>query len=154
MSCAIFLTCSRSAYPNLEIVLEIHERAVSDIDRMKHLQVELHRLGIGLAYDDFGAGQARLMELIEAPADYLKFDMNLIRKIDQAEPKRFEMVSMFVDIAKKVGSKTIAEGVETAGEAEACQSMGFDFIQGYYYGQPTQGALPHLRRQSWYDTQQ
>ncbi|QFU76383.1 EAL domain-containing protein [Halioglobus maricola] len=135
------ISASREQYPSMPMVLEIHEKAVSDIPQMKILRDELSRLDIGLAYDDFGAGQARLMELIEVPADYLKFDMNLIRDIDQAEPKRREMVRMFVDMAKRVGSRTIAEGVETAGESQACHDMGFDFIQGYYYGKPKQGKL-------------
>ena len=41
-------------------------------------------LQIGLAYDDFGAGQARLVELVDVPPDYLKFDMKLVQNLQSA----------------------------------------------------------------------
>jgi EAL domain-containing protein (putative c-di-GMP-specific phosphodiesterase class I) len=110
----------RHSYPDVPLVLEIHEQAVSDIKTVKGLYKEISNLNIGIAYDDFGAGQARLLELVEAPPSYIKFDMNLIRDIDTGAENRREMVGMLVDMAKKMGSKTIAEGVSSEGEARVC----------------------------------
>ncbi len=59
---------------------------------MRTLRAQLRDLNIGVAYDDFGAGQTRLSELVEAPPDYLKFDMSMIRRIDQAPTERQRML--------------------------------------------------------------
>jgi len=126
----------RNSYPKLPLVLEVHEQAVSDISTMKKFNNELKRMGIELAYDDFGSGQSRLMELIEAPATYLKFDIALVGKIESGPDSRREMVALLVEMAHKMGIKTLAEGLDSKGDAEACKKLGFDYIQGYYYGYP------------------
>jgi EAL domain-containing protein (putative c-di-GMP-specific phosphodiesterase class I) len=131
----------RKNYPKLALVLEIHEKAASNLDDMKKISSELKQMNIELAYDDFGAGQARLMELVEAPADYLKFDINLVREIDKAPEAKKDMVLMLVAMAKKMGINTLAEGLEREEEVNVCKEMGFDYIQGYYYGKPKEGAL-------------
>jgi len=131
----------RKQYPDLALVLEIHEKAASNLEDMKKIRHELDKMNVQLAYDDFGAGQARLMELIEAPAHYLKFDIGLVREIDKAPKAKQDMVLMLVSMAKKIGISTLAEGIEREEEVKVCQEMGFDYIQGYYYGKPTEGVL-------------
>lgn len=131
----------RKNHPHLALVLEIHEKAASNLDDMKKIRAELDQMNIELAYDDFGAGQARLMELVEAPAHYLKFDINLVREIDKAPEAKRDMVQMLVAMAKKMGISTLAEGIEREEEVIVCRAMGFDYIQGYYYGKPKEGAL-------------
>jgi EAL domain-containing protein (putative c-di-GMP-specific phosphodiesterase class I) len=51
------------------------------------------------------------------------------------------MVQTLVSMAKKMNTLTLAEGIETAEEMQICWQMGFDYIQGYYYGRPKEGAL-------------
>jgi EAL domain-containing protein (putative c-di-GMP-specific phosphodiesterase class I) len=131
----------RKSHPHVALVLEIHEKAASNLDIMKKIRGELEQMDIELAYDDFGAGQARLMELVEAPAHYLKFDINLVREIDKAPEAKKDMVQMLVNMAKKMGISTLAEGIEREEEVKVCRTMGFDYIQGYYYGKPKDGAL-------------
>jgi len=131
----------RKTYPKLALVLEIHEKAASNLDDMKKIRRELDQMNVELAYDDFGAGQARLLELVEAPAHYLKFDINLVREIDKAPEAKKDMVQMLVSMAAKMGISTLAEGLEREEEVKACREMGFDYIQGYYYGKPKEGAL-------------
>lgn len=131
----------KDRHPRLRLVLEIHEKTASDMTTMRRLRGAMDQLGIELAYDDFGAGQSRLLELIEAPAHYLKFDMGLLRGIDQAPQSQQDMVHMLVQMAQKMGTLTLAEGLETAEEVGVCKAMGFDHIQGYFYGRPTEGAL-------------
>jgi len=126
----------RRQAPSLPIVLEIHEGAVSDVASIRLLRHELNKLNMQLAYDDFGAGQARIEELTEVPPDVLKFDMKLIRDIDQCNSRRREMVSSLVKIVRAMDITPLAEGVETAAEHEACRGLGFDQGQGYYYGRP------------------
>ena len=126
----------RQRFPDLPLVLEIHEKAVTNISNMKVICQGLEELGIELAYDDFGAGQTRFIELIEAPAHYLKFDISLVSNIDQAPPKKRDIVKMLVKMSKDMGISTLAEGLDRAEEVEVCQEMGFDYIQGFYYGRP------------------
>ncbi|MEW5788363.1 MAG: EAL domain-containing protein [Pseudomonadota bacterium] len=122
--------------PNMELVLEVHETAVAEVDKMKVMAQRLKDMGILFAYDDFGAGQARLNELGEVPPDVVKFDMALIRDLDRASEKKQQMVARLVSIVRDVGSTALAEGVETEGEAALCLDMGFQLCQGYLTGRP------------------
>jgi EAL domain-containing protein (putative c-di-GMP-specific phosphodiesterase class I) len=116
--------------------LEIHEGAVTSVKQMSELRNALTELGLGLVYDDFGSGQARLLELVEVPPDYVKFDISLIQDLHRAAKKRQEMIALLVRIANDMGVKCIAEGVENAEEAEACRQAGFEFGQGFYFDRP------------------
>lgn len=129
----------RRANPQQSIVLEIHEAAITDSRRLTELRLVLDDLGMKLAYDDFGAGQTRLRELVDVRPDYLKFDMCLIRDIDSAELSRRHTVKSLVAIAKDLGITTLAEGVETESEHTTCCEVGFDLGQGYLYGKPMTG---------------
>lgn len=131
----------RREFPTIALVLEIHEKAAPSLADMKKICRELEFLNIKLAYDDFGAGQARLVELVEAPAHYLKFDISLVHNIDKAELAKRNMVQSLVSLSKNMGIMTLAEGLETRAEVMTCREMGFDLIQGYYYGEPTIGSL-------------
>lgn len=126
----------RAINPNIRLTLEIHEAAVADIGVMREIREQLRKLDIGLAFDDFGAGQARLQELIEVSPDVLKVDMALIRGIDQASAQRQQMVALLTKMAHEVGSIPLAEGVETVAEHETCLQLGFGLGQGFLYGRP------------------
>lgn len=126
----------RREEPDLPVVLEIHESAVADLERMKELRARIGELDIELAYDDFGAGQARLLELVEVPPHYLKFDLSLIRGLDEAPASRTNMVASLVKVAADIGVVCLAEGIETAAEADACIRLGFAWAQGYHFGRP------------------
>lgn len=127
----------RDAAPGNRIVLEINEKAFTDLDEMAKLRHGLDTLDMGVAFDDFGVGQTRLMEIAKAPPDYLKFDVSLIHQIHLAPVRLHQMVSTFVKAAKDLGIATIAEGIECAEEAETCKRLGFDFAQGFFFGRPS-----------------
>lgn len=124
----------RQRAPNARIVLEIHEAAVTCVKQMRELRAVLRDLDMGLAYDDFGAGQARLVELGDVPPDFLKFDIELVGGIDQAPVERQRVVASLVGIVNGLGIKSLAEGVENEREHDVCRQMGFHFAQGYFYG--------------------
>lgn len=123
-------------YPRATLVVELHEAAIPALGVIAELANALHQRGIGLAYDDFGAGQARLMELVSAPPDYLKFDRSLLTGIDQAPTRQQRMLAMLVGYAHEHGIRTIAEGIAESREAEVCLNLGFDYAQGYFFGEP------------------
>jgi EAL domain-containing protein (putative c-di-GMP-specific phosphodiesterase class I) len=126
----------RRIAPELPIVVEIHEAAVHDAQTVREFHAALKDLNIRLAYDDFGAGRSRLMELVKAPPDFLKFDASLIRNLDAAGPQQIRLLSTLVDVVRDFNICTLAEGVETLGELEACRAIGFDLAQGFYFGLP------------------
>jgi EAL domain-containing protein (putative c-di-GMP-specific phosphodiesterase class I) len=118
------------------ITVEIHEAAVTDVSTMKKLRAGLDELGMRLAFDDFGAGQARLCELAEVRPHYLKFDRQMIHDIHRASPDRQQMLANLVHLVLELGVIPLAEGVECAEEGNACREMGFQLGQGYHYGMP------------------
>jgi EAL domain-containing protein (putative c-di-GMP-specific phosphodiesterase class I) len=119
-----------------DIVIEVHETAVMEIERMRELAARLATLGVSFAYDDFGAGQSRLNELGEVPPHFVKFDMGLIRGIHEAPPSKQKTVRDLVKLVLDLGSVPLAEGVEVQAEAAVCRGMGFALIQGYLTGKP------------------
>ena len=132
----VSLKALRRTDSQLPVVLEIHEGSVTDLTQMRQLRSQLDELNIELAYDDFGAGQARLLELAEVPPDYLKFDMSLIQGIHQAGSSRQTMVESLVRIGREIGVPCLAEGVEKEEEAKVCAELGFQLVQGFLYGLP------------------
>lgn len=118
-----------------KLVAEIHEAAVVDAPTMRTLRHELSSRGIELAYDDFGAGRARLMELAEVPPDFLKLDMSLVRGIDES-PKRQDLVQAIVRVMRETGIRVVAEGIETSAEHRACRDLGCDLGQGFLIRHP------------------
>lgn len=121
---------------NTDLVLEIHESSVTNPTLMKSLHSAMNELGIQLAYDDFGAGQARLAELIAARPDFVKFDISLIRAIDSAGQQRRKMLQTLVQMVRDLDIRALAEGIETDAEAEVCREIGFDLAQGFFFGRP------------------
>lgn len=130
------LVALRLQMPDLDLVVEIHETAVTDSTRLIELAARFNDIGVRFAYDDFGAGQARLNELGEAPAHFVKFDMGLVHDIHLASPRKHRVVRDLVKLVLDLGSVPLAEGIEMEAEAQICRDMGFHLIQGYLTGKP------------------
>ena len=126
----------REVAPKQKITLEIHEGASTNMNMMRELCAVLGDLQIQLAFDDFGVGKARLVELGEVRPDFLKFDMKLTKNIESAPPKRQELVALFANLVNNLGIQTLAEGVETRECHDILVQMGFQLGQGFYYGRP------------------
>ena len=126
----------REMAPWLNLALEIHEGVLADPAAIAELRSCLSAIQIGLAYDDFGAGQARLLELGEAPPNYLKFDMRFVSGIDHAPTSKRRLLTSLIGMARDLLMKTVAEGIETPGEAEVCSKLGFTHAQGFHFGRP------------------
>jgi EAL domain-containing protein (putative c-di-GMP-specific phosphodiesterase class I) len=132
----------RTLRPKQALTLEVHEGAAADLCTMKMLRLVLDDLNMQLAYDDFGAGQARLNELVEARPDVVKFDRKMISHLDRADASRQGLIESLVQMCRQLKIVTLAEGVETEAEAEASRRIGFELMQGYYYGRPGQIEQP------------
>ena len=119
-----------------QLVVEVHETAVVDVEQMRDLAARLGEIGVPFAYDDFGAGQARIAELGDVPAHFVKFDMGLVRGIHEAGEGKQRVVRDLVKLVLDLGSVPLAEGVELEAEAVVCREMGFQLVQGYLTGKP------------------
>ncbi len=129
----------REIRPLQPLTLEIHEGAITDVKQMIEIRAALADLDVRFAFDDFGAGQARLVELVNVKPDYLKFDICLIRDLDKASAQQQQMVSSLVRMVRDIGVAPLAEGVEREEESNICRDLGFELAQGYFYGKPAPG---------------
>jgi len=117
-------------------VFELTERAaIEDYAQFRVLLNEFREKGIEVAIDDAGSGYASLEAIAALSPDYLKVTKGLVSTVKD-EPIKQDLVSMLVDLARKIGAKTIAEGIETIEEYETCRQLGIDLIQGYYIAHP------------------
>jgi EAL domain-containing protein (putative c-di-GMP-specific phosphodiesterase class I) len=122
--------------PEIDLVVEIHEAAMTEPAAMRQIRSALHAVGIELAFDDFGTGQSRLQALADVPPDYLKFDLTFVRGLDRASERRKILVRRLVEMATSIGIAPIAEGIETPEELRACTDAGFQWAQGYLLAEP------------------
>ena len=98
-------------------MFEITETAAAkDIGQATRLAERLSALGCGFALDDFGTGYGSFTYLKHLPVDYLKIDMEFVRNLKPGSPD-VQVVSAIIDVARKFGIQTVAEGVESPGDA-------------------------------------
>ncbi len=90
------LTELRRVAPEPALAIEVHESTIVDSAGIREFRTRLKDLNIALAYDDFGAGQARLLELADVPPEYLKFDIGFVRGIASAPDSKQRVVRSLV----------------------------------------------------------
>jgi diguanylate cyclase (GGDEF)-like protein len=123
------------------LTFEITETAaVDNFDHTSEMIHKIRELGCKFALDDFGAGFCSFNYLKTFPVDYVKIDGQFIRHLDSNETDRILVKSM-VEIAGKLGKKTIAEFVETPSIALKLQEIGVNLGQGYAFGKPERNLL-------------
>lgn len=116
--------------------LEITESAYTDNpQQLLAAMKELQNYGFQVLMDDFGSGCSSLNMLKDVPVDILKMDMKFLE--DQGISGRGpEILASLVRMAKKLGMRTIAEGIETKEQGDFLRSVGCEYGQGYYYARP------------------
>jgi len=117
------------------LVIEVSERFVVDFEQMSLIKGKLSELSIEFAYDDFGAGQARLLELAECPPHFLKLDLGLVQQM-QTSVSSHNLVKAFLSAISDRGIQVIAEGIESEHMAEVSRDCGCNLGQGFLYGHP------------------
>ncbi len=110
------------------IAMENSERTISLLDK-------LHALGVSLSVDDFGTGYSSLSYLRRFKIDKLKIDQSFVRSLGNAQEDEAIVVAI-ISLAKSLGFKTVAEGVETREQLEFLLEKQCDEIQGYYFSKP------------------
>jgi len=129
-----------SGLPANRLCLEITETLLMrDTERTAELLEVIKGLGVLTAIDDFGTGYSSLAYLTRLPVDYLKIDRVFVEGLDRGRERSDTVVAAVIALAERLGIKTIAEGVETEGQATALRRLGCDLAQGFLYGRP----MPH-----------
>ena len=134
----LFSADSTLAKMSSRVVLEITERTGLDPAAGPSRVAMLRKLGYRIAVDDLGAGYAALGALASLEPEIVKLDMSLIRDLDRHATKR-RVVAAIATLCRELGSRVVAEGVETAAERESCVSAGIDLLQGYLFAKPNRG---------------
>jgi EAL domain-containing protein (putative c-di-GMP-specific phosphodiesterase class I) len=123
------------------VVLEITERTGLDPAAGPTRVAMLRKLGYRIAVDDLGAGYAALGALATLEPEIVKLDMSLVRDLDRHPTKR-RVVAAIGNLCRELGSRVVAEGVETEAERSAIVDSGIDLIQGYLLARPARGFQP------------
>lgn len=95
----------------------------------------LRALGVSVAVDDFGTGFSSLAKLQSLPLDALKVDRSFVERL-AAIPSSLPLVRAVVTLARELGMRVVAEGVETAEQLTALRALGCDLVQGYLFARP------------------
>ncbi|HXW38411.1 MAG TPA: EAL domain-containing protein, partial [Acidimicrobiales bacterium] len=119
-----------------KVWLEVTEGALAaDLDTTVQALGELARSGVHLCIDDFGAGYASLGHLSNFPVTTLKVDRSFVAGLGQ-RPEDEAIVASVVELAKSLGLRCVAEGVEQADQLRRLRQFGCDHGQGYLLGVP------------------
>lgn len=157
VSLAINLSSTAFQYPDLlqtirdkleltwvdasRLTFEITETAaVDNFEKARSMINKIRALGCKFALDDFGAGFCSFNYLKTFPVDYVKIDGQFIRNLIHDETDQILVRSM-VEIAAKLGKKTIAEFIESPNTALKLKEIGVNFGQGYAFGRPERTLL-------------
>ena len=120
----------------LQIEISESETTVQ-IDNLKRSIQAIKELGYSCSLDDFGTGMCSLAYFSVIPVDTVKVDRAFLDAIETSETGK-RVLESIVELCKGVGCSAVVEGVETQSQAKIVTELGFDKIQGYYFGKPVE----------------
>ncbi|MGA3151247.1 MAG: putative bifunctional diguanylate cyclase/phosphodiesterase [Streptosporangiaceae bacterium] len=130
----------RHGLPPDAILLEIDERVLTSEPAHAVATAEsLAALGVALSLDDFGTGYSSLVRLKRLPISEVKIDSSFVSRLLDS-PDDEVIVKSIVDLARALGIRSVAEGVESAEVASALHAMGCVAAQGWFFSRPLNAA--------------
>ena len=134
-----------------QIIYEITERGlIDDADgKAKAIMQRLQGRKSQIALDDFGTGYSSLSYVETFPLDYLKIDKRFVDTVG-VDTLNAGMLDTIIDMAHRLELRTIAEGVETAQQADYLLSRGVDYAQGWHYSRamPAADFIEYVRTEN------
>jgi diguanylate cyclase (GGDEF)-like protein len=115
-----------------QLLLEVTESVQPDPRGVATSIAALKALNVRLAIDDFGTGFASISRLLESPFDVIKIDEGLLHAMG-SDARASAIVSGIVDLARRLGSVTIAEGIESQVHVTELRQLGCNFGQGFHF---------------------
>jgi diguanylate cyclase (GGDEF)-like protein len=127
---------AETALPPHLLELELTESVLMNASREHNdIILRLRRIGVTIAIDDFGTGYSSLDYLRRFPADRIKIAQNFVRHLGTM-PGDVAIVRATIGLAREMGIKVIAEGVETEEQYNLLKSWGCAEVQGFYFAEP------------------
>lgn len=117
------------------IAVEILESKIENNRMLEVITEKYSALGMFVVLDDFGALHSNLNRLVISKPDIIKIDRSLIHNVSQSYYQQ-SIIKSIIDLAKKIGSLTLAEGVETKEDVLKCHELGADLFQGFFFSRP------------------
>jgi c-di-GMP phosphodiesterase len=137
-------TLQRHGLAGARLELEITESiAMDEAVALRRSLEHLRGLGVRVAIDDFGTGYSSLAQLRELPVDALKIDRRFVSERSEGPDEAF--VECILMLAGRLGLSTIAEGIETEGQAALMRRLGCELGQGYWHARP----MPDVMLRQW-----
>jgi len=124
-----------SGTPPDRLVVEVTETALLRPAARAAL-AEVQNLGVAISIDDFGTGYSSLAQLQYMPVDELKIDRSFVQRITETDGAGAAIVRSVIDLARALGLRTVAEGVETPAQRKVLQQLGCGEFQGYLEAKP------------------
>jgi diguanylate cyclase (GGDEF)-like protein/PAS domain S-box-containing protein len=128
-----------SGLPADRLTVEITETAVFDGGPALQAVTSIRALGVRVALDDFGTGHSSLGLLRTCPIDVLKVDKSFVDGVGQSDEQE-AIVTSLSQIGAAMRLQVIAEGVETASQADRLHVLGYRFAQGFHFARPLPAA--------------
>ncbi|MGY4713083.1 EAL domain-containing protein [Mycolicibacterium sp. CBM1] len=126
-----------ASFPLSRVHIEVTESAfIEDLTQPRRTLERLMNLGCMIAMDDFGTGYSSLTWLSTLPFSKIKVDASFVTAMAERRQSR-KIVAAVVGLGHSLGLAVVAEGVETATQAELLKGMGCKLAQGYLFGRPT-----------------
>ena len=124
--------------PRRDIVIEITEHDLAQgTERFKEQLQELRAHGYHLWIDDFGSGYSSLSVFSQYEVERIKFDMDLLRHLDDRNGANRAILRAFTGVCRELGVRTLAEGVETAEQLAFLKEIDCELCQGYFFFRPS-----------------
>ncbi|MFB2864504.1 EAL domain-containing protein [Aeromonas sp. MdU4] len=132
------------------ITLEVTESSfVQDLGKALEALTRLRMHGFGLSIDDFGTGYSSMQQLALLPFTELKLDRSFVDRC-YADPSHLAIIESSIELARKLGLTSVAEGVEDAQTWQLLTQLGCDICQGFFTARP----MPCNELQHWHQTWQ
>ncbi|SOD74546.1 diguanylate cyclase (GGDEF)-like protein [Jatrophihabitans sp. GAS493] len=146
---ALYKAMEEADVPASSLVIEVTEDSfLNEPERARSVLLDIRRHGMQISIDDYGTGFSSLSYLRDLPVQELKIDSSFITAM-RHDPRSQMIVASTLQMAKALGLRTVAEGVEDSATAADLVAMGVDVLQGYHLSRPLRPTQVETWMREW-----